>query len=135
MESIIKYGGVALLIFVAIDALWLGLIAKNLYRDQIGTIMYDKPNAFVAVIPYIILILGLNFFVITPAIADGNISFAILGALFFGFVVYSVYNLVNLSILSNWTIAISLIDITWGTILTTTTSLLTYLLYTNLLTP
>ena len=39
---------IAFIIFLAIDAIWLGLIAPKFYRSQIGHLMSERPN-FIAV--------------------------------------------------------------------------------------
>jgi len=40
----IKLYAIALPVFFAIDMVWLGLVAKNFYRDQIGFLMKSDIN-------------------------------------------------------------------------------------------
>ena len=78
----IKLYAIALPIFFAIDMMWLGVVAKNFYRSQIGTLMKSDPNWIAAIIFYLIFIVGLVVFVITPAVEKGSWTHALLfGAL------------------------------------------------------
>jgi len=46
----IKLFLIALPVFFAIDMVWLGLVAKNFYRDQIGFLMTPNINWVAAII-------------------------------------------------------------------------------------
>lgn len=129
MIELLKFSGVALVIFLILDALWLGLIAKNLYQTQIGHLMADKPNFLAAGIFYVFFILALTFFVIEPAIATNNISYAILAGLFFGAITYATYDLTNLATLRDWSVVVTMVDIVWGAFLCMGVSLFTYLIF------
>ena len=50
----IKLYGIALSVFFAIDMVWLGLVAKNFYREQIGKLMKPDINWGAAIIFYLI---------------------------------------------------------------------------------
>lgn len=130
MVNLLKYAGVALIIFLILDAIWLGVIAKNLYKNELGELMREKPNWLAAGIFYVIFIAGLTFFVIGPAITDANFAYAILAGLFFGFVTYATYDLTNLATLQNFPVNIVLIDLVWGAAVASATSTLTYIIFT-----
>lgn len=102
-------------VFIVIDLIWLGFIAKNLYQEHIGFIMSKKPNWVAAIIFYLIFIFGLVYFVINPALDSGNFSEALLRGMLFGFITYSTYDLTNLATLEGWPIKITIIDLIWGT--------------------
>ena len=118
---------IALLTFFVIDIVWLVVIAKKLYQDQLGFIMSDKPNWFVAVLFYLIFVVGLVFFVINPAIERESISYAIFVGMLFGFITYSTYDLTNLATLKDWPVMITVIDLIWGSSLGALVSMITYL--------
>lgn len=124
----IKYYLVALFIFLVIDLLWLGLIAKNLYSKQLGHLMSDNVNWIAAIIFYILFIVGLVFFVIMPAIEKGSWSYALLAGFLFGLISYATYDLTNLATLKDWPISITLIDLVWGTSLGGLVSMITFFL-------
>jgi len=108
---------ITLAAFFLVDMVWLGVVAKNLYRDQIGFIMKDHPNWTAAIVFYLIFVLGLVFFVIHPALVSESFMDALLKGMFFGFIAYSTYDLTNLATLENWPIKITIIDLIWGTTL------------------
>ncbi len=120
---------ITFVIFFAIDLFWLGVVAKNLYQNQIGHLMAEKVNWVAAILFYLLFIGGLVFFVLMPAVEAGSLWKAVwLGALF-GFITYATYDLTNLATLKDWPITITLIDLAWGTTLGLSTSLFSYLLY------
>ena len=55
----IKLYVIALPVFFAIDMVWLGLVAKNFYRQQIGYLMKPDINWTAAIIFYLLFIAGL----------------------------------------------------------------------------
>ena len=73
----IKLYAITLPVFFAIDMLWLGVLAKNFYRGQIGGLMKADVNWFAAVLFYLIFIAGMVFFVIAPALEKGSWRYAL----------------------------------------------------------
>jgi uncharacterized membrane protein len=124
----LKMYGIAFVIFLAIDAVWLGLVAPRFYRAQIGHLMSDSPNLVAALIFYLIFIVGVVVFVIQPAI-DGNWTAALWRGLLFGFVTYATYDLTNLATLRDWPLTVTVVDLAWGTFLGGTMGVLTHLIY------
>lgn len=111
-----------MVVFFAIDMLWLGLLAKELYRKYLGSFLSDQVNWTAAIIFYLLFIAGIFIFAIMPAVEKGSLLRAItLGALF-GFFTYATYDLTNLATLKGWPITIVLIDIGWGAVLTASVS-------------
>ncbi|GEM01562.1 Uncharacterized membrane protein [Halolactibacillus halophilus] len=106
---------ITFVVFIVIDLIWLGFIAKNLYQEHIGFIMSKKPNWVAAIIFYLIFIFGLIYFVINPALDSGSFTEALLRGMLFGFITYSTYDLTNLATLEGWPIKITIIDLIWGT--------------------
>ncbi len=130
----IKLFLLALPIFFAIDLVWLGLIAKNFYQNQIGFLMTSNINWVAAIVFYFIFIAGLVMFVITPAIEKGSWTHALLFGTFFGLVTYATYDLTNLATLKDWPLMVTLVDLAWGMILGALVSLATYSLFTKFFT-
>ncbi|MCF7932430.1 MAG: DUF2177 family protein [Acholeplasmataceae bacterium] len=137
MTSFLKLYPIAFVVFFAIDMIWLGLIAKNLYQREIGHLLKKDVNWTAAIIFYLVFIGGLVLFVLMPAVQkniDQGFGPGLLHALIFGallgFLTYATYDLTNLATLKDWPLRITLIDLSWGTFLGLSTSTLTYLLYT-----
>lgn len=113
---------IAFVVFFVIDILWLGFVAKDFYREQLGFIMATKTNWPAAVVFYLIFIGGLMFFAINPALAKDSIKYAFLVGGLFGFMTYATYDMTNLATLKDWPLVISIIDIIWGTLLNALTA-------------
>jgi uncharacterized membrane protein len=106
------------LVFFAIDMVWLGFLAKALYRKYLGAFLSDQVNWTAAFIFYLLFIIGIFVFVILPAVEKNSILKAVgLGA-FFGLITYATYDLTNLATLKNWPLPIVFIDMAWGAVLT-----------------
>ena len=108
----------------ALDFLWLGFIAKSFYQAEVGSLMLSRPNLAPAAVLYALLAGGLLAFAIVPAESLGR---AALAGAFLGLVVYGVYDLTNLAVLSGWTLRVALADMAWGTVLSTAAACLGYL--------
>lgn len=116
---------ITFIVFFAIDLVWLGLIAKKLYAKHLGYIMADKVNWGAALLFYVLFIVGILYFAITPATTLGKV--AISGALF-GLISYATYDLTNLATIKSWPVVITVIDLIWGTTLSTLTASISYLI-------
>jgi len=110
------------IVFFAIDILWLGVIAKNLYNKYLKKLLAPKVNWIAAIIFYLIFIVGIFYFAIVPSVEAASLEDAILKGALFGFFTYATYDLTNLATLRGWPIRIVLIDIIWGSILTASVS-------------
>lgn len=124
----LKLYAIALPIFFAIDMIWLGVVAKNFYRAQIGTLMKPDVNWTAAIIFYLIFIAGLIIFVINPAMEKGSWTHALLFGALFGFVCYATYDLTNLAVAKDWPLLVTIVDLVWGAVLASSVSVLTYLI-------
>lgn len=108
---------IALLTFLIADMIWLGVMAPRFYRPIMGDIVAPAVNWLPAAIFYAIYPVGLLIFAIGPALRDGALSAALLYGALFGFFTYATYNLTSYAVLRNWTPALALVDIGWGTVL------------------
>ena len=123
----IKLYIIAVLTFLGIDIIWLTFVAKNFYAKQIGYLMAKNPNLIAALIFYLIFIAGLVFFVIIPSLEEKNWLKVLTSGAFFGLVTYATYDLTNLATIKDWPITLTIVDLIWGTILSTSVSIITYL--------
>ncbi len=101
-----------------LDFLWLGFIAKQLYRDEIGHLLLDKPNMGAALAFYVIYVVGVIMFVVNPALAKGSLWHALGYGALFGFVAYATYDLTNLATVKGFSLKVVLIDLAWGAFIT-----------------
>lgn len=111
------------LVFFAIDMIWLGFIAKDLYQKYLGALLSDTVNWAAAIIFYLIFIAGIFIFVINPAVEKQSVGKAILLGALFGFIAYATYDLTNYATLKGFPFPIVIIDLAWGATLTALVSL------------
>ncbi|MBC7766881.1 DUF2177 family protein [Arenimonas sp.] len=121
----------ALSIFLVIDGIWLGFLAKSFYAKQIGFLFKTNINWIAALLFYILFIFALLVFVINPAIEKNSIIHAILFGALFGFITYATYDLTNLATLKDWPIAVTIVDLIWGSFVTAAVSSVTFLIFTK----
>lgn len=105
------------IMIIAMDLLWLGVIAKPLYISFLGHLLnlsgnHLQPNWSATVVVYIALTIGILYFSIPKAHNELLPAFC-WGALL-GFVIYGAYNFTNLAVLMKWPLSISIIDTIWG---------------------
>jgi len=110
------------LVFFAIDLVWLGLVARNMYSRYLGHLMSSRVNWIAALVFYLAFIVGILVFAVYPSVDNGSILHAMLRGALFGFFAYSTYDLTNLATLKDWPLSITIIDIAWGTVLTSVVS-------------
>jgi len=106
-----------LAIFFLIDMVWLGLVAKNFYRRQLGEMLSSKVNWTAALLFYLLFIAGLLLFVIAPALGRGGVLQALWQGAFFGLIAYATYDLTNLATLRGWPLLVTVVDLAWGAVL------------------
>jgi len=122
----IKLYLIALPVFFAIDMLWLGLVAKNFYKSQIGFLVKTDINWTAAILFYLLFIVGLVLFVIAPAVEKGSWMYALLFGALFGLITYATYDLTNLATLKDWPLLVTIVDLAWGATLGALVSVITY---------
>lgn len=118
------------IVFV-IDYVWIAVLAKNFYINNLGEMLRLgpsgslSPNILAAVLVYILIPLGISFFIIYGSSFANLWKVFFVGALF-GLIVYGVYDLSNLATLKDWPIKVVLVDMLYGTILCGSVSAIVY---------
>ena len=106
---------VSLAAFLALDAVWLTLMAQLLYRPAIGHLMREGFDLGAAALFYLVYGTGMVTFVILPA---RHMRQALLRGALFGLVAYATYDLTNQATLRDWPWAVTLADLAWGAFVT-----------------
>ncbi|MGM0446002.1 MAG: DUF2177 family protein [Bacillota bacterium] len=132
MYSYFKVYILAFLVFIIIDSIWLGLITKKLYRKQIGFLLKENFDMKVALVFYLVFIVGLVFFVLNNAIINQSWQYALFAGMFYGFITYATYDITNLATIKDWPVMLTVIDIIWGSLLCGATSIITYFISINI---
>ena len=124
----IKLFIIALPVFFAIDMVWLAVVAKNFYQQQIGFLMKPGINWVAAIVFYLLFITGLIVFVISPAVVKQSWVHALLFGALFGLITYATYDLTNLATMKDWPLLVTIVDLIWGSVLAASVSVITYLI-------
>jgi uncharacterized membrane protein len=106
-------------VMLALDLVWLTLMAPRLYRPRIGELMADKAALGPAAAFYLIYLTAIMFLAILPAAREDSWRRLLFNAVVFGFCAYATYDLTNQATLKTWSTTITLADMAWGTFLTT----------------
>lgn len=128
----IKLYFIALPVFLVIDMIWLGLIAKNFYAKQIGFLMKSNINWLAAIIFYLLFIVGLVLFVIMPAMQKNSWLQALLFGALFGLITYATYDLTNLATIKDWPVLVTIIDLIWGMTVAGLVSVISFFIATKI---
>jgi uncharacterized membrane protein len=120
MGDTVKLAVIGAVAFMVLDGIWLGLLMKNFYREQLAPIVRLSdggiaPNWPAAFVVYVLLGAGIALFVIPRA---PTVPLAAAYGAAFGLVVYGVYDFTNYSTLRQWPFALTLADVAWGTLAT-----------------
>ena len=123
---------VTLPVFLAIDMIWLSLVAKNFYAQYLGYLMKTDVNFIAAGMFYLLFVVGLVVFSILPALEKNSWTQALfLGALL-GLISYSTYDLTNLATIKDWPLLVTIVDMLWGTALGASVSMISYFIVSKI---
>jgi uncharacterized membrane protein len=109
-------------VFFAIDIVWIGFIAKDFYRRQLGYLMRAETNWLGALIFYLIFIIGLLIFGVLPALDKGSWQHAVIYGGLFGFFCYATFDLTSYALIRDFPLKVVIIDLLWGTALSAAVS-------------
>ena len=103
----------------ALDFFWLGIFAKGLYRTDLGGFLRlsgdaMQPIIWAALVVYIAIPAGIVLFALPRVSPHNLVASSLFWGGLFGLVVYTIYDMTNYSLLRDWPLRVSLIDICWG---------------------
>jgi len=99
---------ISAILFVVIDFAYLNLI-KTYFENQVKTVQGStlQVNFLGAILCYIFLIFGLNYFIIKSKRSPYD-------AFLLGILIYGVYETTNYALFKNWSIFTVFMDTLWG---------------------
>ena len=112
--------GATFAVFLVVDLIWLGVVARGVYDRFLGHLTADTPNWAAAIVFYVIFVSGVFVFAILPGLERESAGHAARMAALFGFFTYATWDLTNLAVLKDFPTGIVFIDIPWGVVLTMT---------------
>ncbi|MBR7741798.1 DUF2177 family protein [Phycicoccus sp. BSK3Z-2] len=113
--------GLTALVFGVLDALWLGVVSRDLYEQQIGHLLAERANVGAAAAFYVVYVLGLTHFVVRPSL-DRALGRSLVDAAAFGLVTYATFDLTTMAVMRDVPLVVVLVDLAWGAAVCTATT-------------
>lgn len=129
VTAFLKLYAVALFTFLVIDLVWLGVVARTFYQDQLGHLMRASVNWAAAFAFYLLFVVGVVVLVVWPSVQQQSLTRALLHGALLGLVAYAAYDLTNLAILEGFPLKVAIVDIAWGALLCASVSGVAYITY------
>jgi|EP01132_Coremiostelium_polycephalum_P011967 uncharacterized membrane protein len=114
LKYVIAYLSTAAL-FLAVDYVWLSIMANGFYRSRIPDVIGTQANYPAAIAFYLIFVAGIVIFAVSPALENGRWTTALVYGALFGFMAYATYDLTNQATLKQWSTMVTIVDMGWGT--------------------
>ena len=118
--------GLAAVLMLGLDLVWLGLLSPPLYKGTIGPLLRQQPNLFAAALFYLIYLIGVNELVVRSVPEGAKFAQVAARGALFGLVAYSTFDLTALAMLKGWSPLVTAVDMAWGTFLTATVATVTH---------
>lgn len=122
MQKLIPAYFASIFMMFTLDLIWLSQLAKPLYTQGIGHLMATEPNLLYAALFYLVFVFGLMCYAVKPNMQTNGVKPTFLAGAAFGFFIYASYDLTNLALLKDWPLAMSMMDLMWGTLLSGVTA-------------
>ena len=125
INLLIRYAVVFLVLTVG-DAIWLNFFARAVVRPTLGGILLDDLRWWAVGAFYTLFAFGVMYFAVTPALRQGAWTQAALSGALLGFIAYMTYDMTNLATIKAWTVPLALVDMAWGTLISTVAATVGY---------
>ena len=113
----IKYRVVSTLILLVLDLIWLKTYMGPRYNIMINKIQGSemKVNNIYAFFAYLLMVIGLNTFVLPKLnFKNINVKDCLKYGFLFGIILYGVYDFTCGAVFAKWNTKLALIDVLWG---------------------
>jgi uncharacterized membrane protein len=113
----LKLYGVTGIVLFAADLVWLGVVAKDFYRQHLATLIRPDVRWGPGLLFYLIYVAALVVFVVQPAIERQSLGRAVAMGAFFGVTAYATYDLTSLALIRDFPTLVAVVDLAWGALL------------------
>ena len=117
---------VAVFVMGAMDALWLGWLALDFYKRELGALMTDQVRLVPAALYYLGFPAAIVFLALNPR--PDRLGGAVLRSAVMGLAAFGVYDLTNLATLRGYTLAMTVVDMSYGAFASAVGGAVAYLL-------
>ncbi len=114
-------GLVSVVVFIALDLLWLAIIARRLYFKYFSYLAEIKNgsivfNLYAGIAAQAVISCALTGVIVLALNAADTVIASTAAGAAAGFALYATYDLTNLSFIRGYPVLVSAIDIAWGTL-------------------
>lgn len=117
---------------LALDALWIGVVARGFYAERLGFLISGSFKVAPAAVFYPVYALAISLLVVMPAITAGSWTEALWRGALLGLAAYAAYDLTNQATIAAWPTSVTIVDIGWGIVVTSIVSVIAYFFITAL---
>lgn len=128
----ILYYLAALIPLIALDMLWILVLAKSFYAETMGFLFSKTINLSPAGFFYPLYALGVLMLVVLPAVSSASWLEALWRGALLGLVAYGAYDLTNHATIAHWPVSMTIVDMLWGMTVTVLTSVIAYFIISAL---
>lgn len=116
---------ISAVVFISCDAAWLSIMGPRVYKPLLQGLLSDTVRPTPAILFYILYLTGIVVFAVLPS--QKPLAALGYGALF-GLISYATYDLTNQATLHTWPPLLTIMDLSWGALVTGVTALLAYVI-------
>ena len=116
-----------LIFFICAELIVLTNFIQPMFFKNIGHIMRENTNFFLAAIFYLIYVAGVYWFATKAGLRSDSILVSILSGAFLGLLAFGTFELTNLLILKDWKLVLVIFDTLWGVLVSGTMAAVGYL--------
>jgi uncharacterized membrane protein len=107
-----------LVAFLIVDAIWIGVVVRDLYERALGDWMRSSPGVVAAGAFYLAYAAGIVYLAIQPALLAGSARTAVVNAAVLGGLAYGTFTVTNFAVLERWNLTLLVSDVLWGIAIT-----------------
>jgi len=126
-DGFFKAWAVTAVFLLAVDAVWLGFVAKDFYRRELGDMMLEQVRFGIAALFYVFFAAAIVLLAGAAGLRSESLATAAVYGAVLGLAAYGTYDITNLATLKGWSVAMSLVDMAWGTALTSASAVVAFL--------
>ena len=118
LKSYLMLYGLSAVAFVAVDFIWLGVVAPGFYEKHIGHLLRAEYLKIPALLFYAVFISGVIVFAVLPGLEAESLTRTIALGAFLGFFAYATFDLTSMALIEGFPWIVVVVDLAWGTVLT-----------------
>ncbi len=116
---------------IVLDAIWILVVAKNFYAEQMGFLFTKSVKILPIAFFYPLYAFVILMLVVLPGISSGSWVGVLWRGALLGLAAYAAYDLTNHATIDRWPISMTVVDILWGVVVTALTSAIAYFFITS----